>query len=84
MLEYPTPLRGMASSLTTNIRLSVTQRRRPYIACLGSTYFNYQQKFLEEGYFRRIHVKEMEISAIFHAYVENTKALNVDGQSECE
>ena len=25
--EYPTPLRGMASYLTTNIRLSVTQRQ---------------------------------------------------------
>ena len=51
MLEYPTPLRGMActSSLTTNIRLSATQRRA-FNACLGSAYVKYQQKFLEEEY----------------------------------
>ena len=54
MLEYPTPLHGMASSLTTNIRhtqrcrhTAQTLSNRALNACLGGAYFKYQQKFLD-------------------------------------
>ena len=67
MLEYPAPLRGMASSLTTNIRLSATQAQRrlyqtePLMLVLVSLTSSASRSSFREGI---MHVKEMEISAI--------------------
>ena len=53
MLEYPTPLRGMASlatnRYTAKCHTAQTISYRALNTCLGGAYFKYQQSSLRKG-----------------------------------
>ena len=90
MLEYPTPLSGMVSSLTTNIRLSVTQRRLYQtellmLVLVAPTSSTSRSSLIEEGYIYDLSsyaCERDENKCHFHTYVKNSKTLHVVGQGK--
>ena len=61
---------------TTKCQTAQTLSNRALNAFVGSAYFKYQQKLLEEGHFWLMYVKDDGNKCHFHAYVQNSKTLN--------